>query len=614
MTTKARQKKEAVAIADTESLGQMIPIGYLETSSTNPRRRFPSESINELAASIRDQGIIEPLVVRAKELRKNGDPAFEIVCGERRYRASWDVNGFEKLEKLPCIVRDLTDEQVLDIQIHENLHREDVHPMDEASGYQFLMDTLNCDVKEVAARVGKSEAFVLNRLKLNNLIEEAKADVEAGVLPISHALEIAKFNDPVVQARILNEGCFQTQSKWNSRSNEYEYSPVKEKPETLRHLLNFINLNVLHQLTGAPFDKKATNLRPDGLSCVKCPDRTGASVGLFENYEIGKKDNCLNINCFKAKMDQHVENVRARIAHEADLAIEDVPLVNPGSYGSANDGILRNREVRLVEDKDAALPGVIQAVSVDPKNFGQPVYVQLKSADGLNGSGSAASKGSADVEREREAELDKKRQRREEIFDCRVSDIVRMQVFHIAAQKFADSFEMTGEGPGTFTPELITKIMLTSNNDIDGSTVARVVIPIMREAMDDASFMHGGAHYRFYGSSDTKTSTYTAIDALSEHKQKMMLFLCVHGNKGQTYNETWRSQIEVEALAEYYGINYRLLDAQARLQIAEEKAKKHVEKFKLYLAAVESGADAEVPRIWSENWKPANKDGRFRKE
>lgn len=84
------------------------------------------------------------------------------------------MGDFTALTELPCLVRELTDEEVLDIQIHENLHREDVHPIDEAYGYQVLREKLGCEVSEVAARVGKSEAYVLNRLKLNSLVPEVE--------------------------------------------------------------------------------------------------------------------------------------------------------------------------------------------------------------------------------------------------------------------------------------------------------------------------------------------------------------------------------------------------------------------------------------------------------
>src|SRR5947208_861495 len=124
MTTKAIAKKaiETIEVSTNgkKPLGErpefkLIGWKVLKTSPTNPRRRIDEQSIESLAESIRTQGILEPLIVR------NGDEKYEIVCGERRYRAARVAS----LTELPCLVRELTDEEVLDIQIHENLHRED---------------------------------------------------------------------------------------------------------------------------------------------------------------------------------------------------------------------------------------------------------------------------------------------------------------------------------------------------------------------------------------------------------------------------------------------------------------------------------------------------------
>ena len=129
MTAKTKMKREpGTAPSVSQPDYKMIAFEDLQTSPTNPRRRIDEQTIAQLAESIRTQGVLEPLIVRIKGKK------YEIVCGERRYRAAKVAS----LTELPCLVRELSDEQVLDIQIHENLHREDIHPMDEAYGYQFL--------------------------------------------------------------------------------------------------------------------------------------------------------------------------------------------------------------------------------------------------------------------------------------------------------------------------------------------------------------------------------------------------------------------------------------------------------------------------------------------
>lgn len=606
--TKTATKTESEAIK-SESVGQMIEIGRLEASPTNPRKRFPANSIDELAGSIREQGVIEPLIVRAFRPEYPQETQFEIVCGERRYRASTAAG----LEKLPCIVRDLTDDQVLDIQIHENLHREDVHPMDEAYGYKFLQEKLECDLKELAARVGKSEKFVASRLKLNFLIDEAQADIEKGHLPLVYALEITKY-PAAVQKSILDEGTYSRDSKWNGKKQEHDYFPIKEKIKPWPEFINFIQKNILGLLSAAPFDIKATNLRKDGLACVACPDRSGANAGLFDDDQVGKKDACLNPLCFREKSAQLVVITRERIAHEASINIKAVPMINLDAY-SDRDGCLGKNSFTVVGKKpykdyygnisEKSCENAVTAINVGDGQYAKTYEICLpssackvhfkKTASSSSASGNSSSKSDA-------AELDIKRQRREELFDCKVADIARLRVFRHAGEIFAKSAQFTDTGTG-FVPQLLTKLWLTSNNGDHNHTLNRVVRTLMCQITDSAPDAFGWSTWGS-GVPDSKTPAGIELSKLTPINQCLILFFFVHGNKGHTYYDNYQSQKEVRQLADEYGLNYRLIDAQARLQVAEEKAKKHIETFKLYLATVEAGNEAPVPRIYSENWKP----------
>ena len=149
--------------------------------------------------------------------------------------------------EIPCLVRKLSDEQVLDIQIHENLHREDVHPMDEAYGYKFLKEKLNCDVKKLALRVGKSEGYVFNRLKLNSLIAEAQKDVDDEHLPLVYAREIAKYT-PEIQQLIYGE-VYKKESKYEG--GDYIYVPIKGQMVPWKLFIEWINTNIHHLLSKA---------------------------------------------------------------------------------------------------------------------------------------------------------------------------------------------------------------------------------------------------------------------------------------------------------------------------------------------------------------------------
>ncbi len=607
MTKTAAKTKTSTPPA--ESVGELITTSQLFPSPTNPRKRFPEASINELAASIKEQGIIEPLIVRETSPdKKVVFGAYEIVCGERRYRAA-RVAG---VDPIPCIVRDLTDDQVLDIQIHENLHREDVHPMDEAYGYKFLQDKLSCSVAELSIRVGKAEKYILNRLKLNTLIDEAQADIEAGHLPLVYALEIAKYA-PEAQKLILDQAAYQGESKYVK--NNWVQVPIKGKMNEWSSFTTFIKKNILWQLTAAPFDLKATNLRADGLPCVSCPDRSGANASLFDGELVGKKDACLNPTCFRGKAEQHIVITRQRVAHESTVEVDAVPVINLEAYQDSKSAFGKHSFTVVGKKPYKSFYGTVSekicdksvtAVNISDGQYGKTYEVCLQRSGCKThypGVKAAPAKSGKAAEKEREAELDKKRQRREEIFDMRVSNIVRKQVFRLAAEKFAPEFLISQAGPDRFLVDLLTKLWITSNNGDDSTTIGSVVTPIMQEITDEPKGFQWST-WSAYREDDSQSDAGKAIATLSETNQKLLLFLLVHGNKGNTYCDSWRSQKEVKELATFYDINYQLLDAKARLQVAEEKAKKHVESFKLYLAAVETGQDGMIPRVWSVNWRP----------
>lgn len=561
--------------ADVQTVGQMILTTRLGPSPTNPRKRFPKESLEELAASIREQGIIEPLVVR--EINKGGpadDRSFEIVCGERRYRAAV----MAEFIQVPCIVRDLTDEQVLDIQIHENLHREDVHPMDEALGYAFLMKKLGCDAKELALRVGKTEAYVLNRMKLNGLIKEAQDDLDAGRLPIGHALEIAKFADPGVQQRILDDYIY---DDWNDD---------KDRVFPLKETCTYINENILLQLTSAPFDIKATNLRSDGMACVQCPERTGAAPGLFEAYGLKKEDHCLNDTCFESKKEAALGLMKAAAAAEIGVKADKVPVVDLTRGWPDETGVMGTREVQHVGERAKTKAGdkVFKALSIAGDTAGQVVLVK-RHADAVK---TAANSSGTKTESEKKYFY----QRKEEIWNVKVGEEVRKIVLRLAGEKFAQQFAVTGGGD-SFLPSMVAQLYIQINSNqnwMERKIINEVVKPVMQAAMDTKK----GA-FEWHGTIG-ELSARTA--KLSDVNQKLLLFLLVNGNKGEMYGGSYHSQKSVLALAKEWDIDYRGIDAKTRLRLS---AKKHHDVHQLYADAIEAGKYAtKVPRLYSDDWTP----------
>lgn len=173
-----------------------IRLEELAPSPTNPRKTFDQVKLEELAASIREKGILEPLLVRP---HVNGDGTkYEVVAGERRFRGA----RLAERETAPCIVQDLTDLEVLEVQTIENLQRDDVHPLEEAEGYVALMKAGEYDEGRIAERIGKTRAYVYRRVQLVNLIPALKRIFTDGELGVGHA-ELLSVLKPEEQARVL---------------------------------------------------------------------------------------------------------------------------------------------------------------------------------------------------------------------------------------------------------------------------------------------------------------------------------------------------------------------------------------------------------------------------
>ena len=152
-------------------------VDRIKPSPFQPRRSFDEAKIEELAASIRNQGIIQPLVVRPK-----GD-GFELIAGERRWRAAMKAG----LSRVPVVVRDASDHEALQLALVENLQREDLNPVEEASGYRRLQEEFHWSQEEMAEKVGKSRPAIANSLRLLALPAEVQQEVSGGNLPAGQA-------------------------------------------------------------------------------------------------------------------------------------------------------------------------------------------------------------------------------------------------------------------------------------------------------------------------------------------------------------------------------------------------------------------------------------------
>lgn len=174
---------------------QIIPLSQIHPSTFQPRKDFNEEKLEELASSIKEKGVIQPLIVR------KGEGGFELIAGERRWRASQRA----QISSVPVIVREVTDLEVLELALIENLQRDDLNPIEEAEGYARLMEKFELTQDQVAQKVGKSRASVANALRLRGLGGEVRTMVAKGTLSVGHAKVLLGLSTDTEQLSIARE-------------------------------------------------------------------------------------------------------------------------------------------------------------------------------------------------------------------------------------------------------------------------------------------------------------------------------------------------------------------------------------------------------------------------
>jgi ParB family chromosome partitioning protein len=190
----------AAATPDNRDRVQRVALSRIRPSALQPRKEFAVEALQELADSIREQGIVQPLIVRER------GGFFELIAGERRWRAAQLLN----LAEVPVIAREADDRTVLELALIENLQRENLNPLEEAVGYAQLAEQFQLTQEEIAVKVGKSRAAVANATRLLRLSEPVQALLRGGRISVGHAKVILGLTEPAQQTlaaeRIVKEG------------------------------------------------------------------------------------------------------------------------------------------------------------------------------------------------------------------------------------------------------------------------------------------------------------------------------------------------------------------------------------------------------------------------
>lgn len=177
----------------------MLPVDQIRPNPDQPRRNFVEEDLADLAESIKAKGILQPLIVRPSQ----GQSGYEIVAGERRWRAAQ----IAKIHEVPVLIRDLSDTEVLEIAIIENIQRADLNPIEEAQAFRQLMDRFGHTQEKLADALSKSRSYIANLLRLLNLPEDVRAHVISGKLSAGHARALITTPDPSKLAReVIDRG------------------------------------------------------------------------------------------------------------------------------------------------------------------------------------------------------------------------------------------------------------------------------------------------------------------------------------------------------------------------------------------------------------------------
>jgi ParB family transcriptional regulator, chromosome partitioning protein len=378
-----------------------IAIKDIHPDPNQPRKFYDEPAMQELIASVKEKGVLQPILIRpigtseayikkdpaapmGIEIRRkagyNG-PEFLLVCGERRYRAASEAG----LSEIPTVIRNLTDDEALELQIIENLQRKDVHPMEEAVAFKSLYENKSrkYTLEEIAARVGKQVYYVRQRLKLTNLLPEFQKVFYAGKVKSTTAVAISQLSEKDQQELLKNK----VYKGWEKRSDFW------------LNISDWDLERIQKNLNGSPFDKKDPDLNPKMGPCTTCHFNS-AVASLFPEDQ--KNPVCNNSECFKLK---------CSVAFKKKLdEVKDDPgvvLVDNHWYRDKNDPVVERLRKDGHQVYSYGNPSQFEHVSTSSKDFqekrktgkvlkafvvsgddlGKHIYIELKK--GKTGGGSS---------------------------------------------------------------------------------------------------------------------------------------------------------------------------------------------------------------------------------
>lgn len=329
----------------------------------------PSDpDIIELAKNIKKVGVLQAILVRPHPVRAD---RYELIFGHRRHVAS----GVAGLNEIPASVREVADEDILEIQVTENLQRKDVHPLDEAIAFLSLKKEKGYEIEDIAAKFDKSIEFVTHRMKLNDLVIDFQKPFKKNLISVGQAFVIA---------RLRKEDQLFLRKNW--RDDEFKTSSVSD-------VQSWINDRVLRRLSSAAFKKDDATLDPKAGACKGCLKHSGSENLLFKDLDGNdtKDDRCFDGTCFDRKLEIH-------FTRELQNTIETKPNVHlvasdPGKLSKDIKDLLRQMNVKLLESNKYESYGygkkkqAAKAFHLDGSNKGkiETIYVDGPAAKKASG-------------------------------------------------------------------------------------------------------------------------------------------------------------------------------------------------------------------------------------
>jgi ParB/RepB/Spo0J family partition protein len=540
----SKRQANGVQQASAAGVAVMIKIEKLIPSPDNGRQWYDRDKLKGLAASMKT-GIAQPLLVRP---RPKG--FYEIVTGWRR----WMAGKIAKLKELPCVVRELTDDEVARLRALENLQREPLDPMDEAAEFARLLEKTK-SLKGLARELGQDAKSIARRIPLATVIEDVAEDLRARRISVGHALEIARLPH-AAQAEALI-ACYGHDWKNGERV------PNKDDLElTVEELRQWIGYHVLLDLARAPFRLDDERLREDGLTCLKCPQRTGHNQMLFADLK-GNKDHCLDRACFNNKASQFIKLEAVRIKKNG--GDEPAPIIASNYYGETPEGMLGRNSFVVLQKAGERCDSAERGIWGEGPEFGKTAWIcrdQECQTHARRVNGHSSSRPSANGRQAKPGGDLQRANRRQEIFDIKVNEAARRMVFK--------------ESLPTYTDPLPRE---------------------MREQVALAFFERlSGHHRKVIEAVIEQEVTAESLAAMDDNHLVGFLMFCTFAHYGANeYGYNRSSQRDIIRLAEERGVNYALIDAETRVALSP---KKYMKQHQLYLDEVKAGKAVSPPNVY----------------